>query len=87
MIARPLIFEASKKNEHMSELVFMLMECAEKNVDLGYRIDLQHLEEIVGGGLTYETFDMLIANLNTELRRQYDSVLVNTKSNPVSQPH
>lgn len=63
------------------------MECAEKNVDLGYKIDLQHLEEIVGGGLTYETFDMLIANLNKELRNQYDAVQINTKSNPVCQTH
>jgi hypothetical protein len=67
----PFKFQLSDKNQHISELIFELLHSAEKNVDLGYKIDLQHLEEIVKKGMTYNTFDMLVYNLNRELLKQY----------------
>lgn len=72
----PIKFEPCDRNEHMSDLVYQLMDCAEKNVDLGYHIDLQHLEEIVGAGMTYDTLDMLINNLNQSIEKQYQNSLL-----------
>lgn len=82
MILAPIKFQQCDENEHMSDLVFILMDCAEKNIDLGYKIDLQHLEEIIGAGLTYATLDMLINNLNQDLYVQFDTA---RRETPASQ--
>lgn len=68
----PKKFKHSDINEHISEAVYSLLDCAEKNVEAGYTLNIEHIEEIVASGLTYETFDMLVNNLNTELANQLE---------------
>ena len=43
------------------------------NLDLGYHLDLESISDSVQNGMTKQTFNMLVCNVNNMLREQFEN--------------
>ena len=50
-----------------------MLETIARNIDRGYQIDIDIVSQYVQHGMTLETFNMLVLNLNKELNTQFEN--------------
>lgn len=56
-----------------SESMEAMLEIVSVNIDSGYRLDIDVVTQHVQDGMTLETFNLLVLNLNRELSIQFET--------------
>lgn len=67
----PIYISGCVDESLLCESMEALLETISSNVDAGYQVNMDLITQHVQDGMTMETFNLLVQNLNKELKAQF----------------